>query len=267
MRINYKTHPILNKLTDGRLATLAFHEVDSDVRLFKDGLAAFSDAFRKYAPEIKRDVCVVTEPFYKAMDSARTRLLDLLADISKSDIHDFNACGAAIIGERVFFYKYSFIAGAETVSCFVATFSKKGYPLSFYVNDSSIRVGMVGWVSHLLRLNKSDTKDFLDATLTEVLSLSMFKKFAQVETVLVNNKSRAIVNNEKVLNETLIDITFLDSKWFRNIVRTEGFAVRGHFRLQPKKVEGVWTRELIWINDFQKHGYISKARILNQDTN
>ena len=96
------------------------------------------------------------------------------------------------------------------------------------------------------------------------IDFEIFKKFADVETVFIKGNSRGVFDAEKVLNETGVPVLILDSKWFRNIVRSEGFAVRGHFRLQPKKINGEWTKELIWINDFEKHGYTSKARILNQ---
>jgi hypothetical protein len=37
--------------------------------------------------------------------------------------------------------------------------------------------------------------------------------------------------------------------------------VSGHFRLQPKKSNGEWTKELIWIDEFGKTGYTSNAKI------
>ena len=91
--------------------------------------------------------------------------------------------------------------------------------------------------------------------------------FAKVEThVIQDGKSkRVIVDKDKYINETQVPVKIINSKWFTNIIRLEGFSVRGHFRLQPKKVNGEWRKELIWINDFEKHGYTSKARILNQE--
>lgn len=56
----------------------------------------------------------------------------------------------------------------------------------------------------------------------------------------------------------------MDSKWFTNLVKSDGFKVRGHFRFQPKKKDGVWTKELIWINEFEKSGYNREAGVLKQ---
>ena len=51
----------------------------------------------------------------------------------------------------------------------------------------------------------------------------------------------------------------LDSTWFTNIVRSEGFAVHGHFRMQacgPNHSQ----RKLTYINDFEKKGYTRRAK-------
>ena len=67
--------------------------------------------------------------------------------------------------------------------------------------------------------------------------LILFKKYASVELVTVEaGKKKKVdgVDNGKVLNEMGVDVTLLDSSWFREIIRNEGFKVRGHFRLQPE---------------------------------
>jgi hypothetical protein len=96
----------------------------------------------------------------------------------------------------------------------------------------------------------------------EVFFLFLFTKFAKLETKTVFPKRKQVFNGEKYLNNTDFVITQLDSKWFTNLVKSEGFNVRGHFRLQPYKKDGQWTRELIWIDEFQKTGYTAPARKL-----
>lgn len=98
--------------------------------------------------------------------------------------------------------------------------------------------------------------------------LMMLKKYGQVdiETVTRNGKIRSSVLNDKAINETGIDVKVLDSRWFTTICRDEGFLVSGHFRLQPCKDEqGEWTRKLIYINPYAKHGYHRLAPIVNID--
>lgn len=93
----------------------------------------------------------------------------------------------------------------------------------------------------------------------------LFKKYASVELDIIEAGKKKEVKNverEKVINEMGIDVIMLDSSWFREIIRKEGFKVRGHFRLQPYKNEkGEWTRKIIYIEEFEKHGYHRKAKI------
>lgn len=91
-----------------------------------------------------------------------------------------------------------------------------------------------------------------------------FMKHCPIETKLIKAKSKEKHLGTKYLNETNNNIEILDSTWFTTIVRSEGFAVRGHFRFQPKKENGVWVKKLIWISDFQKEGYTREAKILKQ---
>ena len=95
----------------------------------------------------------------------------------------------------------------------------------------------------------------------------VFKKYGQVEleTVSANKTLRkSQILGEKVNNFMGIDVKVLDSRWFTTICRDEGFLVSGHFRLQPCKDEnGEWTRKLIYINPYAKHGYHRLAPIVN----
>lgn len=94
-------------------------------------------------------------------------------------------------------------------------------------------------------------------------SFLLLKKYAQVETKYLPAKKTTTDINCKYVNETNSNITILDSKWFTTLVKSDAFKVRGHFRLQPKKKDGEWTKELIWINDFTKDGYTAPAKCLN----
>lgn len=103
------------------------------------------------------------------------------------------------------------------------------------------------------------------------LVVMAFKKFASVELDVVKPLSRKKTaldpqGKGKVVNDTGIEVTLLDSTWFREIIRNEGFKVRGHFRLQPcKNDKGEWTHKLIYINEFEKHGYHRRAKMTIED--
>lgn len=68
-----------------------------------------------------------------------------------------------------------------------------------------------------------------------------------------NGKSK---KQGKVLNELPVPIITITSKWNVTSIRTEGFDVSPHFRLQPYKT-GV---KLILIEAFRKHGYVRGAK-------
>lgn len=105
-----------------------------------------------------------------------------------------------------------------------------------------------------------------------VVGFHLFKKYAKVEIKEVAHNSKVTdkspLNKElaKIINESSFDITLMDSTWFTTIVRNEGFKVRGHFRLQPKKNNEEWTKELIYIDEYQKSGYHRQAKKLKNDS-
>lgn len=60
----------------------------------------------------------------------------------------------------------------------------------------------------------------------------------------------------KLVNALPVPITVVTSKWNITSIRTEGFNVSGHFRMQPYKT----GTKMIWIDPFQKHGYVRHAK-------
>lgn len=97
---------------------------------------------------------------------------------------------------------------------------------------------------------------------TNLICAINFLKYADVEDkkIKANSKEKGI--DCKYINTTNSDIHYITSNYIHNLYVQGAFKVRGHWRLQPKKKDGEWTKELIWINDFEKHGYTRKAGIL-----
>lgn len=95
-----------------------------------------------------------------------------------------------------------------------------------------------------------------------LLDISIFLKYADVEVINIYGNQRKVLpdKSDVIENKSGVCVKYIDSRWIREIIRTEGFKVRGHFRLQPvKDEEGEWTRKLIYINEFEKHGYHRRA--------
>jgi hypothetical protein len=94
-----------------------------------------------------------------------------------------------------------------------------------------------------------------------LVGLLTFIKYCPLETKFVAGGRKENHVGQKYVNETKEKIEILDSTWFTTIVRSEGFGVSGHFRLQPYG-PGMTQRRLQWIEPFEKTGYTRKAKIL-----
>lgn len=100
----------------------------------------------------------------------------------------------------------------------------------------------------------------IEVKATSILNRIVFKRYVNVETVIVNKDNpTAKLNSHKYTNKSKFPITVIDSTWYRNIIRTEAFGVRGHFRLQPHG-EGMQKRKLKWISPYTKNGYSRHAK-------
>ena len=116
-----------------------------------------------------------------------------------------------------------------------------------------------------MHLNDFNDDDCL--FIESIYAFLLFKKYGNVDIETIARKKamrKSQILGEKVNNFMGIDVKVLDSRWFTTICRDEGFLVSGHFRLQPCKDEnGEWTRKLIYINPYAKHGYHRLAPIVN----
>lgn len=63
---------------------------------------------------------------------------------------------------------------------------------------------------------------------------------------------------EKIKNESKNNYIVVNSKWNTTVLRTEGFKVSTHFRLQPCG-KGMKDRKLILIDEFEKSGYVRRS--------
>lgn len=262
MRINYKTHPVLQKIKDGKIGTVPIYQEDM-IMAHNDVISEWMrEGFSFAAKDFSKNTFIVSKAFFEAAESAADKLADLYSDIVKEDIHSFSVKGAFILGDTTYLIKHEFEGGSDLQKTCLFVFDKKCIPLCFYMDDYSFRQGKCGWISNSFDLeNNEDT--LLKFVMTQVsvcTIIEMFRTYASVETKVVEPKQKIKDSTGKHFNETDKSITYLDSKWFTNIVRSEGFSVRGHFRLQHKKVGGIWTKELIYINTFEKSGYTSTAK-------
>ena len=95
----------------------------------------------------------------------------------------------------------------------------------------------------------------------DIFYTCVFRTFADHEYKLISGKSSAKLNNNVFKNNNKQSVLVLDSSWYTSIIRTEGFAVRGHLRMQACG-KNLSERRLVYIDSFQKYGYVRKAKML-----
>jgi len=90
-----------------------------------------------------------------------------------------------------------------------------------------------------------------------VYKLLCFFYLAENEEVIVEAGQRYGTRKQgKIINSLPVPITIVNSKWNVTSIRTEGFPVSGHFRLQPTRN----GHKMIFIDPYQKHGYVRRAK-------
>lgn len=96
---------------------------------------------------------------------------------------------------------------------------------------------------------------------SEITKIIVFINLGDIEvTEIERNKSNGKSKKEgKIVNKFDLSVFVVDSSWNQLIIRSDGFAVSGHFRMQPCG-KGMLNRKLIWINAFQKKGYVRKPK-------
>lgn len=262
MKVDYKTHPILEKLERRSLGVLPIFKDDARLLMMPDFVKILAESFKENVGNFE-NIIYVSKEYYDSSIKVRGKLLALFKDIVLNCIDDIRINGTFIVGDKVCFIKQNLLKSSEEHHMVFFCFHKSGMPLAFYETGNPKREGTLMWVSNAAKTGKDEKaiQEFVAEIMADVSVIHLFKSYAQVETKFVAAKSKIKSGLERHLNDTKLDITYLTSKWFTNIVRSEGFSVSGHFRLQPKKVNGEWTKELIWINPFKKHGYHSRAAI------
>lgn len=266
MRVNKRTYPILDKLQKNSLGVLPFDPVDSGFCLNQKYLDNFVNTWKENSHIFSKEINVITNPFMESVEKASSKLAILAKEAIKGK---FKYSGTYVTKDVVFMVD---IDTKETDYGFPGSFyvfHKSGIPLvyrrSSFTNDPSENII---WASNLA-MNKmigADVETVVLHYLSFPIVFELFKKHANVEIKHMQPNTKISTVKCRYKNETNLKLTFLDSKWFTTLIKSDSFKVSGHFRLQPKKKDGEWTKELIWINDFEKTGYTAKAKILTQSS-
>jgi hypothetical protein len=262
MKISYRNHPILEKLAQGSLGIIPMFEEDKPFFDFYGD--DFVRNWKLYHKNFQQEINVISEPFYEASSKADKKLKQLWEDIAVNDTSDFDIKGCYVCGNFIYMIDHELKQGSEDMEIAFYIFDKKGIPLAILIDSSKNKINHIGWIStcFMIKNDQEKIKNWIYSQFGTIVLLKMFKTYAQVETKIIPPNSKVKGIDCKYVNDTKLKLNYLDSKWFTNLVKSDGFNVRGHFRFQPKKKEGEWTKELIWVSEFVKTGYTAPARML-----
>jgi hypothetical protein len=223
------------------------------------------EGYKNHVSNYKKNIQLITEPFYKAYHLAKPKLKDVIFK------EVFEKAGTLIlphpqVTKTIFYAMETSIKNDKwEFDCILTMFTKRpkqdefGLDL-FYINIMNEEERTAAYKCFIYEGFVNDGMDG-EYWISELLLLKTFLKYAELETKVVNAGKKILHNGEKVKNDTEQKVEILDSTYFTTISRTEGFGVSGHFRLQPYG-PGLCERRLQWIPEFQKHGYTRKAKIL-----
>jgi hypothetical protein len=263
MKISYRNNPALKYLENGIPRYFPIYK--SDEEFFSHNLKSLKVTFNAIYPYVKNEINQVTDCFEKATMKSIQQLNKLLIDISDNEELLINS--TFIFKEYTCFLYYKTTATSEAIFSRLFVFNKHGMPICYHHSQPDISEkntsDLFTWFSNSIipKIDEELINNSLNQILARCIFTHLFKKYAKVETKIIPANTHTKGINCKYINDTKSNITILDSKWFTDLVNSNSFSVRGHFRLQPKKKDGEWTKELIWINDFIKNGYHRQAKI------
>jgi len=271
MKINYNQYTVLKCLENKSLNGIGFHQLDG-VPTY-EFTQYLNSNFKYFNQPFSEKVNYLAEPFKDAIGKSFNSLIrdDVWNDIIEEYGTILNM--RTLFGEVSVCYYIRGKKGDEKHEKFIFYFYKSIW-IGISVQDKenftcSFSNHFIGLYSDFFKkegfdFNREQVINEIDNIYYSLLIANInFIKYAEVETNYLPPNGKIKDIRCKYKNETKSNVRILNSKWFTTFVQSQAFNVRGHFRLQPVG-EGRKDRKLIWVNDFQKNGYTSKAQILTQ---
>jgi hypothetical protein len=146
---------------------------------------------------------------------------------------------------------------------FYRFFKKNGQIVVVRIGRDAIEKGQRYWHYCMFYFDieaRANSTEFNSDVQTEIakeefLKMLIYFEFAEKETIYVTpGCSNGTRKTEKILNDSKISVTVVDSHWNKIVIRDEEFDVDGHLALRAYGV-GRLHRRLVWINPYKKNGY------------
>jgi len=256
MKISYGSHSALKFLNEDVPNIVLRYTSEQEMKKFGQALSfSIIRSWKSIRHEAKENIQQVSTTFINAIEKARPKM-------HKNNLHDqlpMIISGALIFGKTLYVYKLkrTSLLGSNIKTWSGDFFLFSGGNLQCYHNTETGLNYVFGPMMEGVR-TEHDENRMQSAVLLDII---LFINFAEVETKILPPKSRIKDIDCKYINDTDLRITRYDSRWFTNLVQSEAFKVRGHFRLQPCG-ERMKDRKLVWISEYEKGGWSQKAGIL-----
>lgn len=161
--------------------------------------------------------------------------------------------------DKTAFFVFGYTDVIKTsISYFILGYFNHSDPYNVY------QIGNFSYIFPVGAVSQAEVSKFLQYKIDLAIQFEVFLQYAETETKYLKPHHKDIDGVAcKYVNKLPIPISIIDSTWFTNLVKSDAFKVRGHFRLQPFG-HGMKNRKLIWISEFQKTGYKRDAKILSE---
>lgn len=153
------------------------------------------------------------------------------------------------------FGKYTYLIGKNKMIRFMVM---KGVIIGMYFDDVKNKV-----FNYFIELENGgyDYDIGCEKEFSMIMQVLTFVELGEIEIVELsarqNNGGKK--DKDKITNSSNNTVFVVDSTWNKLLIRTDGFGVRGHFKLQPCGI-GSLDRKLIWVDAFEKHGYTRRPK-------
>lgn len=233
---------------------------DIETGNFENGIAAmrkFIHDWPQFQPKFAKSIDIVSKEFMDTMLRSGRKLWN---ERMRSFMAGVSISGTLIWGKHVICYHITDSDGEQY----------EGEVLALHSNGLEFLVCSEGeFVSKRVERIFKEVGGSPGQYFTAIPMLfNLFKKYADVEVVEAKPFKKVEIPSEEdptkkdtLLVDSSLPVKYYDCSWFRTIVRTEGFKVRGHFRMQRYKNEdGEWYYKLKYIDQYMKHGYRRTAK-------
>lgn len=267
MIVNYKNYPVLKFMKNLKGAMLPL-----EWKIIQDDIISAHDSLKFHECKVTK----LSDSFHQSITGAFSKMVG--DNIWSQSINET----ATILDFKMLGINDKFSIQYRVGECENGFYNDLEYYLFFkdslVVFRSNGKIAASSDITYLFNnffnhynLKHNNKNDFLSEIgkyiTTTLIGYLNFIKYAEIETKILLPKSKEGKTIKcKYINQTDHKITYLNSTWFTNLVKSDAFKVSGHFRLQPCHDEnGLPTKKLIWISDFVKNGYTAPARKLKNN--